>query len=223
MGEEKSLVAVTKKETDLEKIVIKQREKPVEKPDPDEKILVVVKPKSMSVFRKPLPQVEVPSGPVGLDFVRPVQMFYCDLCHRYLPKVSPEEADLCCKDHCSSSGHRESWRRQEQERIMEQEEARNGDKETKKDDDEEKIKVEETGKEEQADIEIKTTKELKEDAQKGAEVEQKAAEEKQDNEEDSYELIVNTEETFDDEKGNFSMEDHDKLDYEAEEPEKLRK
>jgi len=41
-------------------------------------------------------------------------------------------------------------------------------------------------------------------------------------EEDTYELIVNTEETFDEEKSNFDMEDHDKLDYEAEEPEKAK-
>ena len=34
-----SLATANKKGTDLEKIVIKQRDKPVEKPDPDEKSL----------------------------------------------------------------------------------------------------------------------------------------------------------------------------------------
>ena len=78
---------------------------------------------------------------------------------------------------------------------MEQEEAKNGDTEPKKDDGEEKNKVEEIVKEEQADKEMKTNDDMKGEVQKGVEeVEQKATEEKQDNEEDSYELIVNTEE-----------------------------
>ena len=29
-----------------------------------------------------------PNTPVGHDYVRQVVMFYCDLCHKYLPKVS---------------------------------------------------------------------------------------------------------------------------------------
>ena len=79
---------------------------------------------------------------------------------------------------------------------MEQEEAKNSDTEQKKDDSEEKNnKVEEIVKEEQADKEMKTNDDMKGEFQKGVEeVEQKATEEKQDNEEDSYELIVNTEE-----------------------------
>ena len=70
----------------------------------------------------PMPEVD-PDTPIGLDYVRQVVMFYCDLCHKYLPKLNRGDPDELVDDHCSSPGHQNAFIKKEAEKRLEEQEA----------------------------------------------------------------------------------------------------
>lgn len=64
-----------------------------------------------------------PDTPVGIDYVRQVVMFYCDLCHKYLPKLNRGDPDELVDNHCSSPGHQSAFVKKEVEKRAEEQEA----------------------------------------------------------------------------------------------------
>ena len=50
-----------------------------------------------------------PDTPVGHDYVRQVVMFYCDLCHKYLPKLNRGDPDELIDTHCVSTSHQDAY------------------------------------------------------------------------------------------------------------------
>lgn len=64
-----------------------------------------------------------PDQPVGLEYVRQVVMFYCDLCHKYLPKLSKGDPDELVDSHCTSEKHQNAFIKKESEKRKEESEA----------------------------------------------------------------------------------------------------
>jgi len=50
-----------------------------------------------------------PDTPIGHDYVRQVVMFYCDLCHKYLPKFNRGDPDELIDNHCLSTAHQNAY------------------------------------------------------------------------------------------------------------------
>lgn len=50
-----------------------------------------------------------PEISVGEEFIRRVDMFYCDCCHKFLPRTSMEKSDEVRRSHCLSSGHHAAY------------------------------------------------------------------------------------------------------------------
>merc|ERR1712051_230614 len=50
-----------------------------------------------------------PDTPVGHDYVRQVVMFYCDLCHKYWPKLNRGDPDELIDTHCVSTSHQDAY------------------------------------------------------------------------------------------------------------------
>merc|ERR1712223_1214753 len=50
-----------------------------------------------------------PNTPIGHDYVRQVVMFYCDLCHKYLPKLNRGDPDELIDTHCMSKSHQNAY------------------------------------------------------------------------------------------------------------------
>jgi hypothetical protein len=71
----------------------------------------------------PSPIIVNPDHPVGVDYVRQVIMFYCDLCHKYLPKITRGDPEELVDSHCSSPGHQTAFVKKEDEFRREEQEA----------------------------------------------------------------------------------------------------
>ena len=57
---------------------------------------------------------------VGEQYVRKVEMLYCDLCHKYLPRIEPEKDIQCLlRDHCLTRGHQNAYLRKQKELLEE--------------------------------------------------------------------------------------------------------
>ena len=112
--EEKDVKNVTKEE------VVKQ-ETTIDNNDDDE-MANPAPSTSTSVEPVTMPEVD-PDTPIGLDYVRQVVMFYCDLCHKYLPKLNRGDPDELVDDHCSSPGHQNAFIKKEAEKRLEEQEA----------------------------------------------------------------------------------------------------
>ena len=114
--EEKDVKNVTKEE------VVKQ-ETTIDNNDDDDEIANPTPSTSTSAEPVlPMPEVD-PDTPIGLDYVRQVVMFYCDLCHKYLPKLNRGDPDELVDDHCSSPGHQNAFIKKEAEKRLEEQEA----------------------------------------------------------------------------------------------------
>ena len=50
-------------------------------------------------------------------------MFYCDLCHKYLPKLNRGDPDELVHNHCISPGHQNAFVKIEAEKRLEEHEA----------------------------------------------------------------------------------------------------
>ena len=66
---------------------------------------------------------EEPERPVGQDYIRQVVMYFCDLCHKYLPKVHHGDIDELIDSHCVSPVHQNAFIKKEAEKRLEEEEA----------------------------------------------------------------------------------------------------
>ncbi len=87
--------------------------------------VITVKEETADNDNKVVVETLDPDAPVGEDFVRQVVMYFCDLCHKYLPKKSgakETEEDLV-QAHCSSEVHRQAFQQKEQDRRLEEERA----------------------------------------------------------------------------------------------------
>ena len=47
-------------------------------------------------------------------------MFYCDLCHKYLPRVDPAKSDEALESHCKSTYHQNAYVKAKQEEFEKQ-------------------------------------------------------------------------------------------------------
>ena len=54
---------------------------------------------------------------IGESYIKRVEMFYCDLCHKYLPRSDPEQAQSVLQNHCMSTSHRNAYDKKEQEMV----------------------------------------------------------------------------------------------------------
>lgn len=50
-----------------------------------------------------------PDDPVGDEFIRVVEMFYCDLCHKFLPRCSLDKSEHVRRTHCLSRAHQDAY------------------------------------------------------------------------------------------------------------------
>ena len=50
-----------------------------------------------------------PDDPVGDEFIRVVEMFYCDLCHKFLPRCSLDKSEHVRRTHCLSKAHQDAY------------------------------------------------------------------------------------------------------------------
>ena len=64
-----------------------------------------------------------PEVPVGSDYVRQLVMYYCDLCHKYLPKLNRGDPDELVNNHCISPGHQNAFVKIEAEKRLEEHKA----------------------------------------------------------------------------------------------------
>ncbi len=64
-----------------------------------------------------------PSKPVGHEYIRQVLMFYCDLCHKYLPKLNQGDQDELVDTHCMTPAHQNSFVKKEAEKRVEEQAA----------------------------------------------------------------------------------------------------
>lgn len=64
-----------------------------------------------------------PDKPIGHEYVRQVVMYYCDLCHKYLPKTLKGDPDELVDLHCQSSPHQNAYANKEAELRLEEHEA----------------------------------------------------------------------------------------------------
>ena len=56
---------------------------------------------------------------LGESYVRKVEMLYCDLCHKYLPKIEPDKDIQCLlRDHCRTTGHQDAYNKHENEKEL---------------------------------------------------------------------------------------------------------
>ena len=111
--EEKDVKNLTKEEVVKQETTIDKNDDEIANPTP-----------STSTSAEPVPMPEVdPDTPIGLDYVRQVVMFYCDLCHKYLPKLNRGDPDELVDDHCSSPGHQNAFIEKEAEKRLEEQEA----------------------------------------------------------------------------------------------------
>ena len=75
-------------ETSDEEVVKREKEEP---PPPPERIKVD------------------PDDPVGDEYIRIVEMFYCDLCHKFLPRCSLDKSEHVRRTHCLSKAHQDAY------------------------------------------------------------------------------------------------------------------
>ncbi len=55
---------------------------------------------------------------LGEEYIQRVEMFYCAVCHKYLPRTEPKNAADLVQAHCASAAHRLAYitkRKQEQQ------------------------------------------------------------------------------------------------------------
>lgn len=50
-----------------------------------------------------------PDDPVGDEYIRVVEMFYCDLCHKFLPRCSLDKSEHVRRTHCLSKAHQDAY------------------------------------------------------------------------------------------------------------------
>ena len=50
-----------------------------------------------------------PDDPVGDEYIRIVEMFYCDLCHKFLPRCSLDKSEHVRRTHCLSKAHQDAY------------------------------------------------------------------------------------------------------------------
>lgn len=65
----------------------------------------------------------LPDEAIGQEYVRQVVMFYCDLCHKYLPKSKRDDPDKLIDIHCASPAHQDAFVKKEAEKREEEDEA----------------------------------------------------------------------------------------------------
>lgn len=52
---------------------------------------------------------------VGEDFVRIVEMLFCDLCHKYLPRIDHDkDIQSALNEHCLTAGHQSAYYKYEE-------------------------------------------------------------------------------------------------------------
>ena len=49
-------------------------------------------------------------------------MFYCDLCHKYLPRAEPEKSEEVLTTHCKSTSHQNAYVKAKQDEYEKQDE-----------------------------------------------------------------------------------------------------
>ena len=50
-----------------------------------------------------------PDDPVGDEYIRIVEMFYCDLCRKFLPRCSLDKSEHVRRTHCLSKAHQDAY------------------------------------------------------------------------------------------------------------------
>ena len=131
-----------------------------------------------------------PDEPVGDEYIRVVEMFYCDLCHKFLPRCSLDKSEHVRRTHCLSKAHQDAYCEKKERECGVKVEVRERVKEEPEEEEEEEYEAA-GGDEETADGEGEEEEEEDEDEEEeggtlGLSLDEEDEEEEEEEEDDTY-------------------------------------